>query len=487
MPDRSVLLMGLRPQIAQRLAERGIPFVVWHDKRLRRSVEGCSRVIDDIPFPKAAEPTIRLLEQLFTADQAFSHVIAGTEASVVAASFARERFGSRATDHGMIVRCHDKRLMKAHLRNHGIPIIPYIDPLADEFTVPELIDRLGLPVVVKATNLSGRQGMVLAHSVDQLEQLWTGSRNRFTRPSVPAQANVAQSSCFAESSPQENLLVFNEKTRNRETREDELVTDLRTKPQSNLVAEPVVSCGNIAQVRHTKDQLSQPEQHSLGTNGTDPLLCESDTTSFLFERWVDVPEVSVESWIEQGQIRFSSITEYVDKTWVNLVPSRHGPEIHGRILELNHRVLEELNINWGLTHVEYFLDRDRIYLGEVAWRPPGGYLMDLISLAYDFDAWDAFVDVQLGLPAQFPEHVVRSAAAVLFHPGPGVISHIAGVQQIQADANLRQLKLLCRVGQELTSRARVSNAAAYAIFAADETDSVLRSVDRARQTLMFAH
>lgn len=50
--------------------------------------------------------------------------------------------------------------------------------LVDEITVPELIESLGLPVVVKATNLSGRQGMVLAHSAEQLEQMWTGSRKQ---------------------------------------------------------------------------------------------------------------------------------------------------------------------------------------------------------------------------------------------------------------------------------------------------------------------
>jgi biotin carboxylase len=438
MPDQSVLLMGLRPQIAYRLAERRIPFVVWHDKRVCRSVDGCSLVIESVPFPKSAEPTFRLLEQLFPADQSFSHVIAGTEASVVAASFARERFGSRATDHGMIVRCHDKRLMKAHLRNRGIPIIPYVDPLEEEITVPELIDRLGLPVVVKATNLSGRQGMVLAHSEKQLEQLWTGTRNRVCRQLVATQAEFIAASrgvTFGRKQAQGNVIQ-------NETNQSETITNQRP-------------------------------------------FDDADTTSFLFERWVDVPEVSVESWIEQGQIQFSNITEYVEKTWVNLVPSRHSQAIHSRILELNQRVLEELNIEWGMTHVEYFVDKDRIYLGEIAWRPPGGYLMDLISLAYGFDAWDAFVNVQLGLPTDYPHRLVQAAAAVLFHPGAGLVGSISGIETIQHNPNLQQFRLLCRVGQTLPPRTRVSNAAAYAIFAASEPEAVLKSVEEARQALVF--
>lgn len=442
MQNRSVLLMGMRSQIAQRLAERGIPFVVWHDKRVRRSVAGCSRVIDNVPFPKSADPTFRLLKRLFPIDQSFSHVIAGTEASVVAASFARERFGSRATDHGMIVRCHDKRLMKAHLRNRGISIIPYVDPLEHEITVAELIGRLGLPVVVKATNLSGRQGMVLAHSADQLDQLWTGTRSRVRRQLVGTQAeSVAESEA--------------------------------------------VAFGTHAHCDLNQNVPSPNETSPNESSSNQPNLYDTDTTSFLFERWVDVPEVSVESWIEQGQVQFSNITEYVDKTWVNLVPSRHSPAIHQKIMELNRRVLEELNIEWGMTHVEYFVDGDRIYLGEIAWRPPGGYLMDLISLAYGFDAWDAFVNVQLGLPTQFSDRLVQAAAAVLFHPEAGLIRSISGMEAIQREPNLRQFRLLCRVGQTLAPRTRVSNAAAYAIFVAPETDAVLKSVEAARRALSF--
>jgi formate-dependent phosphoribosylglycinamide formyltransferase (GAR transformylase) len=144
-----------------------------------------------------------------------------------------------------------------------------------------------------------------------------------------------------------------------------------------------------------------------------------------------------------------------------------------------------LNIEWGLTHVEYFLDGDRIFLGEIAWRPPGGYLMDLISLAYGFDAWEAFLNVQLGLPTQFPDQPVQAAAAVLFHPGAGLIRHIEGVDTIQCAPNLSQFRLLCQVGRRLAPRTKVSNAAAYAIFAAPEVDTVLQSIVFARKTLRF--
>lgn len=52
---------------------------------------------------------------------------------------------------------------------------------------------------------------------------------------------------------------------------------------------------------------------------------------------------------------------------------------------MNHQVIKALNIKWGLTHLEYYGDRNGELFGEIALRPTGGYIMELIKCAYDFD------------------------------------------------------------------------------------------------------
>ncbi len=407
-----VLILGYRQPIAERLHALDIPFEVWHDKPFRsqirsqirsQTIPGCNHFIANVPFPQTVAGSNQVLQRLFPSSTRFTHVIAGSEASVVAASVAREWLGARMTDHAMALRCRDKRLMKSWLKQHDIPLVPYVDLTQvmmngrnrrrngpTRATASQLVSRLGLPLVIKVANLSGRRGMTIARTLSDIEQA---------------------------------LISYD-------------------------------------------SQL--------------PLLAE---------QYHEAEEVSVESLIDKGEILFSNITEYVDKTWVNLVPSRHPPETHQRVLELHQRVVKALGIEWGIVHTEYFVggvnSPDEIVFGEIAIRPPGGYIMDLISLAYGFDAWDSFVKNNTNLACEFPVHPVRTAAAVLFHPGAGWVEQIDGMEEIEADPHRVKLQLLRKPGQWIEPRTRVSNAAAYAIFCSPTAEQTLSSVDRARKLLRF--
>jgi formate-dependent phosphoribosylglycinamide formyltransferase (GAR transformylase) len=406
-----VLLTGYRAQIAQRLTARGIPFIVWHDKTIKCPVSGCLRIIDRVPFSESISDNERTLAKLFPSGQ-FTHVIAGTEASVIAASVARHWFCARTTDHDTVRRCHDKRMMKSFLRHHGVPLVPYLDPAEKSFSAEEVIPRLGLPVVAKPIHLSGRQGLRFLNSPSDLQNQYYHALTEFDAQSSVLQAYEA--------------------------------IDSRSSPTKPLQFPPI-----------------------------------------LFEKYLDALEVSIESWIRNGEIQFTNISEYVDKTWVNLVPARLHGQVRHELLKLNQQVVRSLGIEWGLAHAEYFIANDQIYFGEIALRPPGGYLMNLISLAYGFDAWDAFVDNELDLPFLNQPSEEKSAASVLFHPGSGKLLEVQGVEAIRNDPNLHELTFLRRPGQRIPERTRVGIAAAYAIFSASSANEVLASLDSARQSLKF--
>jgi formate-dependent phosphoribosylglycinamide formyltransferase (GAR transformylase) len=204
----------------------------------------------------------------------------------------------------------------------------------------------------------------------------------------------------------------------------------------------------------------------------------------LFEKFVDAPEVSVESVVGDREIRFESVTQYVEKRLVNLVPSGHPAAVNARVLELNRRVLGALDIEWGLTHAEYYLAGDEIFFGEIAIRPPGGYIMDLIGLSHDFDAWGAFVDNELGLKPSFGRPL-QVAASALFHPGAGVIEAVTGVEAIRSDPLCRKLHLYAKAGDTLGPRDGVSEAAAFALFCGASQQDTLASVRNAQRQLQF--
>lgn len=381
-----VLVVGYRPQIAKRLRQLGLSFVIWSDVPLKkRVVPGCVRIIDATPFETHIPAIKQQISELFGSDARFANVIAGTESSVVAASVARRMLGGRISKHTVILRCHNKRMMKEYLRDKGIPLIPFVYSgekyKGRVLTAERVIKQLGLPVVVKQLAASGGRGMVLAETAEALE----------------------------------------------------------------------------------------------------PFLKQK----VLFEQFVDAPEVSVESFVRNRRACFVNVTQYLEKTWVNLVPSGHTKKRNGQVIELHKQVLEALNIEWGLTHAEYYLAEDRIYFGEVAVRPPGGYIMDLISLAYEFNAWNAFVDNELGLETNFNHKAKKWAAAVLFHPGGGTLESVSGAEALKANPRLRKLHFYTRPGSQLEPRVGVSHAAAYALFCGDTKAETIRSVRDAKRQLVF--
>jgi formate-dependent phosphoribosylglycinamide formyltransferase (GAR transformylase) len=302
-------------------------------------------------------------------------------------------------------------MMKSYLRQRGISLLPYLDPCEKSLSVEAIIGQLGCPVVVKATNLSGRQGLVFAGSAADLIPYLPVDSSVWLREETAAGADVSTT---------------------------ELVNGQRR------------------------------------------------TSNVLFEQYIDATEVSVESLVSDGETLFSNVTEYVDKTWVNLVPGRLVDSVHNELLKLNQTVIRQIGIDWGMTHAEYFIANGQLYFGEIALRPPGGYLMDLISLAYEFDAWDCFVANELQLPVEnLRQTANRSTASVLFHPGAGKLRSIEGVARVQADPNLEDLQFLRYAGQAIPERMRVSIAAAYAIFCGATAEEVLASVASARRELKF--
>jgi hypothetical protein len=382
---RHVLIVGYRRQIASRLRELDIPFVVWNDRPIKRStIPGCTRVIDDEAFAVSPATIKQKLARLFPNGTRFTHVIAGTEASVVTASVARRIFGGRKSRDTVVLRCHNKRMMKEFLRDRGFPLIPFIyagEKTNLDLTADEVIDQLGLPVVIKRVDASGGRGLLIARTA--------------------------------------------------------------------------------AEIR--------------------PFLKQR----ILFETFVDAPEISIETLISGRNAQFTSMTQYVEKSYVNLVPCGHAAAITSQAMELHRHVLRAMDIEWGLTHTEYYLAQNQIYFGEIAIRPPGGYIMELISLAHGFDAWNAFVDNELELSPKLDFRPTKSAAAVLFHPGAGLIELISGAQEIDLDANCERLHFYKSPGDYIEPRNGVGEVTAYAIFCSDHMSKTLKSVENAKTNLVF--
>ncbi len=173
---------------------------------------------------------------------------------------------------------------------------------------------------------------------------------------------------------------------------------------------------------------------------------------WLAESFITGVEMSVESLVVAGEPVFTNFTQYLVPGWANVVPATVTAAVAAELRTLNRAAIRALGIRRGMTHVEVFLTPRGVVFGEIAARPPGGHIMELIAQAYGFDPWRAWLRAELGEPLERFGHANRAAGVWLLHPGAGRVEAIAGVEEARALAGIERVKLRVRPGSEVAER-----------------------------------
>lgn len=238
------------------------------------------------------------------------------------------------------------------------------------------------------------------------------------------------------------------------------------------------------------DELGLPlvvkDRASSGSRGIE-VLSDPDIPSHalrargrIAERFVVGDEMSVESFVHDGRIVWTSTTKYWRPKFVNVVPAGLGePELEA-VLGLNRDALLALGIRWGMTHFELYLTADGPVVGEVALRPPGGYIMRCIELAYGFDPWDALCAVELGEAPDVPPGAGRPTAVVVLHPGEGTVTAVGGLDAVRAHPACVDALLKVEPGSEVGLRVGVGEDVGRVLLQADDherLDDAIRFVE----------
>ena len=127
--------------------------------------------------------------------------------------------------------------------------------------------------------------------------------------------------------------------------------------------------------------------------------------------------------------------------------------------------ISALGIAWGMTHLEVYLTENGPLFGEIALRPPGGYIMNAISHAWDFNPWAAFVAMELGEVFNFPEQVSQFAASEVLYPGAGIVSAVSGKSRVLEEQGVREFRLKVKVGEQLPARTGLGHDTGYVVHA----------------------
>lgn len=155
-----LVVVGYRPGALHAASRIGARVLLVDDKPAskaarRRIVEGLVAPLEDDPQAVAAHVLERLDGRVPRA------VLSAGERGVLAAARLRERLGLDGVDPDTARLARDKVAMKAAVRAAGVPCTDWC-ALAPDSRSHDLVDQLGLPLVLKRRSGSGTAGLMVA-------------------------------------------------------------------------------------------------------------------------------------------------------------------------------------------------------------------------------------------------------------------------------------------------------------------------------------
>lgn len=262
--------------------------------------------------------------------------------------------------------------------------------------------------------------------------------------------------------------------------------------KKNIKVTPFVPLQNNTDIKTLENKLSYPVVLKYkDLSGRRGLLIAKNRKKLqkmmkkrdLAERMIRGKEFSVESLIYNGKIIFKNITEYYDLYTINIVPAELTPKQKKLIYKLNKDIIQKFKIEQGMTHLECYLTQEGFVFGEIALRPPGGYLMDLIKMAYHFDPWLTLLSIEAGKPLKIPQKAKNIAASWLIHPGSGKIKTIQGVEEVKKMKEIVSFTIKIKKGDTIQKREGTSDECGHFFIKAANRKKTLNTIKSIKKKL----
>lgn len=171
-----------------------------------------------------------------------------------------------------------------------------------------------------------------------------------------------------------------------------------------VVAKPVtgLGCYNTNKINNDEELKKYFEELNL--------LFAFKSQLITLEEFIEGDEYHLDCIIENGKCKIFAISKYFIprlSTQNDIYNSRYmngsyviyesdQPELYKEIRSQFDRIINKLKIENGITHTEFFINKDgEIYFSEIAKRYGGGYIMEALNKAYGINMIDEWIKAEL--------------------------------------------------------------------------------------------
>ncbi|MCH2533794.1 MAG: ATP-grasp domain-containing protein [Bdellovibrionales bacterium] len=210
-------------------------------------------------------------------------------------------------------------------------------------------------------------------------------------------------------------------------------------------------------IKHLGLPLVLKQQNSSGSRGLNFCYNKIEVSKHLApekiaESFIEGKEFSAEVFVKNKSIIFVNFTNYYKHLKINILPHDFSKEVKTKIDAFLLKIIDSYNIDTALLHIEFFVSDNSLTLGEFAIRPPGGYLMNLIQLSYNFSPWKAYFKLFTENNISIPQQARTYSSAIILHPGAGEVDNIQGVEEVKKLSSFHSIKLKKSSGDKVSHR-----------------------------------
>ena len=201
----------------------------------------------------------------------------------------------------------------------------------------------------------------------------------------------------------------------------------------------------------------------------------STNKKVIVEKYITGSEVVIEAVTVGGEVKaqICGDTIYFDdkKTFSakkRIFPSKQSKSIVNKALEFNKKIVEAFALNNGITHGEYIIDGNEVYLIEIAARGGGVFISsDLIHEETGLNTEEFLLDIAMGkAPKLNTENKNVVAGYRAFYLPKGTVESVEGLDEVKAFSFIRHHQFdKIKVGMELNENVNKTSRFAFIIVA----------------------
>jgi biotin carboxylase len=228
-------------------------------------------------------------------------------------------------------------------------------------------------------------------------------------------------------------------------------------------------------------------------------VLREETSNFIqVESYVDGDEIAVEGIADRGQLRILAVFDKPDplvgpffEETIYVTPSRLGQEIQQQVMQTLERAVQALGLYHGPLHAELRINRNGVWVMEVAARPIGGLcsraLRFRLSPGNDNVSLEELL-IRLALGKDVSQiHRESEAAGVMMIPIPaaGFYQETQGVDEALTTPGIEEIHITAKVSQKLVPLPEGSSYLGFIFGQGVSPEFVENALRRAHEKLRF--